>query len=275
MDSVKCLLFQLLCYAVNTHEPCKYFLLYSNVEGVWDRQFCVHLFSGIGKKVGWEAKPSEGHLDALLRSTVLNHLGYYGDESILKKAAALFQAYSKDSSSLAPDLRGIVLNLAALSGDRSTYDDMWKLRNEAALQEEKSRILYGLTSFTQPELLEETLNRSLTDEIRMHETVSLITMVSSNNVGRKLAWQFVKDNWSELDKRYGEGGFALMRLVGITSQFTDLEMRADVDRFFTDHPTPGAERTISQSLERISLNNAWLKANGQEMDEWLSQKMQI
>ena len=136
-------------------------------------------------------------------------------------------------------------------------------------------LLYGLTSFTQPELLEETLNRSLTDEIRMHETVSLITMVSSNNVGRKLAWQFVKDNWSELDKRYGEGGFALMRLVGITSQFTDLEMRADVDRFFTDHPTPGAERTISQSLERISLNNAWLKANGQEMDEWLSQKMQI
>ena len=42
-------------------------------------------------------------------------------------------------------------------------------------------------------------------------------------------------------------------------------MREDVERFFTDHPTPAAERTIRQSLERIRINIAWLERNRAEL----------
>ena len=38
---------------------------------------------------------------------------------------------------------------------------MWQLRADTPLQEEKVRFLYGLTSFEDKALLEETLNRSL------------------------------------------------------------------------------------------------------------------
>jgi len=96
----------------------------------------------------------------------------------------------------------------------------------------------------------------------------VIGLTANNHQGRNLAWQFLKDNWAELDRRYGEGGFALMRLVSITSGFTTLEMREDVEKFFTDHPARGAERTIRQSLERIQLNHAWLERNRKELSDW-------
>jgi len=85
-----------------------------------------------------------------------------------------------------------------------------------------------------------------------------------------MAWEFLKSNWDELDRRYGEGGFGLMRLVSIVSGFTTEEQREDVERFFTEHPVPSADRTVRQALERIRLNAAWLDRNRSEVAEWLA-----
>jgi aminopeptidase N len=89
--------------------------------------------------------------------------------------------------------------------------------------------------------------------------------VAANNKGRSLAWDFLKEQWEEFDRRYGGGGFGLMRLVAITNAFTGDAMRADVADFFDAHPTPAAERTIRQALERIQLNTAWLNRNRSEL----------
>ena len=253
--------------------------LSSNMGGmetlVWEESFnngfqafSRSIMKETGKKIGWDPKPGEGHLDTLLRSTVLNHLGGANDEDTLREAAARFAVYTQDPANVSPDIRGIVFGMAAKRGDRSTYDAMWEMRTAATMQEEKVRFLYGLTGFEQPELLQETLDRALGDEVRAHEAVSVIGLTAGNHQGRNLAWQFLKDNWAELDRRYGEGGFALMRLVSITSGFTTLEMREDVEKFFTDHPARGAERTIRQSLERIQLNHAWLERNRKELSDW-------
>ena len=230
--------------------------------------FSRSIFQQVAAQIGWDARPDETNMDALLRSTVLSHVGSNNDEDALREAAARFTAYTGDPGSVSPDIRGIVFRLAAKRGGRSEYDAMWQLRADTPLQEEKVRFLYGLTSFEDKALLEETLDRSLGDEVRVHDTVSVITMVAGNTLGRDLAWEFLKDNWEELDRRYGEGGFAIMRLVGIASAFTTLEMHDDVERFFTDNPAPGAARTISQSLERIRLNAAWLDRNRDELAGW-------
>ena len=230
--------------------------------------FSRSIFQQVAEQVGWDAKPDETNMDALLRSTVLSHVGGNDDENALREAAARFAAYAEDPSGVSPDIRGIVFRLAAKRGGRAEYDAMWQLRADTPLQEEKVRFLYGLTSFEDRALLEETLNRSLGDEVRVHDTVSVITLVAGNTQGRDLAWQFLKDNWPELDRRYGEGGFAIMRLVGIASAFTTLDMHDDVERFFTDNSAPGAARTISQSLERIRLNAAWLDRNRDELAGW-------
>jgi aminopeptidase 2 len=96
-----------------------------------------------------------------------------------------------------------------------------------------------------------------------------VSAVASNRHGLDIAWDFVKDNWAEFDRRYGEGGFGLMHLVSLTSMFTTEERREDVQRFFTDNPVPGAERAVRQSLERMSLNIGWIDKNRDDLASWL------
>ena len=234
------------------------------------RSSCRDLFGPAARKAGWDARPGDGHLDALLRSTVLSQAGVYGDQETIDQAGSRFRGYLEDHGTVHPDLRGVVLSLAAQSGDRNTYDRMWQLEGETSLQEEKIRVLVSLSRFTQPELLQETLDRSLTDAVRSQDTISVVTAVASNPGGRQLAWDFVKDQWEEFDRRYGGGGFGLMRLVSVCGNFTTADHLADVEDFFESHPAPAAERTIRQAKERIRLHISWLDRNLEELSQWFS-----
>ena len=100
--------------------------------------------------------------------------------------------------------------------------------------------------------------------------MSLVIGVAVNRIGGDMAWEFIKNNWDEFNRRYGAGGFAIMHLVSIIGRFTTLEHADDVEAFFAEHPAPGAQRTIQQALERIRINARWLEVRGAEAGEWLS-----
>ena len=229
------------------------------------RAFGRRLFAPAAQRSGWEPQLGEGHLDSLLRSTVLSQAGAYGDAEVIAQAQGLFDAYQRDPANVRPDLRGVVFSLVAQEGDRATYDRIWELERSAELHEEKIRMLMSLARFQQEDLLRETLDRALTDDVRLQDTIFVVSAVAANNRGRNLAWDFLKEKWDEFDRRYGSGGFGLMRLVAITNAFTSNEKRDDVAAFFEAHPTPAAERTIRQALERIALNVAWLERNRGEL----------
>ena len=236
------------------------------------QSFARGLFQGIVQRVGWDARPGEGHLDSILRGTVLGQMGAYDDPQVLEEAVGRFQRFLEAPASLHPDLRGVVFALAAQGGDRAIYDGLWDLERKADLHEERVRLLGALTRFRDRGLLQETLDRSLSNEVRSQDTVMVLVSVAGNRHGRDLAWSFIKANWSELDRRYGRGGFAIMRLVGITGAFSTPDMAWDVEEFFKSNPTPSAQRTIQQSLERIRLNVKWLERNRQELAEWFADR---
>ena len=97
--------------------------------------FARELFAPAVQRTGWDAKPGEGHLDALLRTTVLSQAGSYGDPNVLDQAKARFAEYIEDPGALHPDLRGVVLSLTGQTGGRATYDQLWQLEKDAQLQE--------------------------------------------------------------------------------------------------------------------------------------------
>jgi puromycin-sensitive aminopeptidase len=232
--------------------------------------FARDLFHPAAQRMGWEARPGEGHLDALLRSTVVGQAGSYRDPEFLEGAKERFAWFLRDPANVHPDIRGVVFSLAGQGGGRDTYDTLWEQEKRATLQEEKIRLLSALTRFSHRDLLQETLERSLSADVRSQDTITVVTGVAANRHGRELAWEFVKGRWAEFDRRYGGGGFGLMRLVSTCGSFTDEAKLADVEAFFRDHPAPAAERTIRQSLERIRLNIKWLDRNAQGLAAWFA-----
>ncbi len=250
--------------------------LAANLGGIdrllWDapyydrfREFALGIFRPIGAGVGWDEAEGEGPRTPLLRSTALGQLGGYGDESTLAEAARRLGQYVDDAANVRPDIRSIVFSLAAKQGDGGTYESLWNLKRGAPSQEEEVRLLAALTQFEQPGLVRDALERSLGDEVRSQDTITMVVRAAGTRTGRDLTWEFVKENWGEFDRRYGDGGFQIMRLVSITSGFTTRERLEDVERFFRDNPTPSADMSIRQSLERVRLNVAWLERNAAEL----------
>ena len=235
------------------------------------RGFARGLFADAAAEVGWDARAGEEHLDALKRSTVLGQFGGYGDEATLAEAKRRFDAHLDGAGALHPDLRGVVFGLVAQQGDRGAYDTLWDLERRAEMSEEKMRLLGALTRFQDRDLLTDLLTKALNpEEVRIQDAVLVIAQTAGNLEGRDLVWDFIRENWAELDRRYGKGGFAITRMVGITGGFTKPEREAEVAAFFEANPAPSAARTIQQSLERIRLNAAWLERNAGPVGEWLA-----
>ena len=245
-------------------------LVYTEPVHTSYQRFGRELFGPAARRAGWEPRPGEGHMDALLRTTVLGQAGSYEDPEILGQAADLFQRYLADHDAVHPDLRGVVFALAGQGGGQSAYDQLWDLEERTELQEEKVRLLLALTRFQEPGLLDQTLERALSARVRTQDSITVVAGVAANPKGRAAAWEFVKANWAEFDRRYGGGGFGLMRLVSICSHFTTQERIDDIERFFADHPAPAAERTIRQALERVRLNVHWLEQNRNDLIGWFS-----
>ena len=227
------------------------------------------LYQPIAQHVGWDEQPNEGHLQLLLRSVALGQAGAYGDEAVISEAKSRFAAYLDNPASLDPNLRAIVYGLVAQTGDASTFETIRQLARDADLHEEKIRLQASWARFTDPTILKQALDLTLSDEVRSQDTVLLVTAFAGNKDARALTWAFIKDNWAEFDRRYGGGGFAVMRLVSATGGFTRQEERNEVEAFFKEHPAPAATRTIQQSLERIGLNIRWLERNRADLAEWL------
>ncbi len=233
------------------------------------RSYARAIFAGAAATAGWEPALDEGHLDALRRSTVLGQAGGYGDAAVRAEALARFRRFVNEHASLRPDLRAVTFSLASAQGGREVYDALWALYHEAPLHEEKMRALSALTRSDDPALLDELLVRAMGEEVRSQDTPAVLVLTAANPKGRDRTWRFVQDNWKEIDRRYGKGGFAITRVVGITGGFTSTGRHDEVKAFFEANPAPSAARTIQQSLERIRLNTRWLERNAEAVGEWL------
>ena len=236
------------------------------------RAYARSLFARIAAQVGWDAQPGDGHLESLRRSIVINQFGGYGDEGTLAEALARFRRHASGEQTLVPDMRAAAFGLASQQAGRDVADALWRLYDAADLHEEKVRILGALTRTRDSGLLADLLDRSLSDHVRSQDTPIVLIQAGASPDGREQTWRFVQDNWGELDRRYGKGGFAIMRLVGIAAGFASAEREAETREFFEVHPAPSAARSIQQSLESIRLNTRWLELNAETAAAWLASR---
>jgi tricorn protease interacting factor F2/3 len=215
-------------------------------------------------KLGWDAKTDEPHTNKLLRSFVLGALGRLDDYEIILEANKRFSSYLKNPSSLDPDIQEAVFSIVAWSGNSTTYKKLLNLYKKATTQEEKIRFLSALCSFKDERLLKNTLDFSQSSEVRSQNMHMPIMKVAANPYGKKILWPWLKKNWRAIRKKVGPGSPLLNRIVASISSVSDASMEKEIRRFFQRNPTPGTERTLEQTLERIRIHTALLQRMRQE-----------
>jgi len=213
----------------------------------WLRQYLTPAM----KDVGYEPKPGERDEQRTLRSRLFDALGYDArDPETLEEARTIADKALADPASIDTEMAGGAFALAALNGDSAFYDRVMAATKNPKSPELYYTYLFTLPRFSDPKLLQRTLDFAISPEVRSQDSLRVITTVMRNPAGRDLAWDFVRSHWDAVAK--AGGPFASAAVVGATSVFCDTGMRDQVMEFFSTHKVAAAERTYKQSIERIN-----------------------
>ena len=233
----------------------------------WLRQYLNPMM----KDLGWDPKPGESNEQKTLRARLLNSLGYDArDPEALAQARKIADKALDDPSSVDHELAGGAFRLAALNGDQAFYDRVKTALKNPKSPEEYYWYLSTLPQFSDPKLLQQTLEFAISPDVRSQDALGVITSVLGNPAGEKLAWDFIQSHWDAIQK--SGGPFASAQVVGATSTFCDAHMRDQVADFFAAHKVEAAERTYRQSIERIN-NCVDLKSQQEpQLASWLGEQ---
>lgn len=131
------------------------------------------MFGFLYRKLGWDPKQGESHLDAMLRGEILTALALFGHDGTLTEASTRFHAFLEDRNTplLSPDIRRVSIELILMfsppyfqcksalmlddglqavyvavmqkvsQSDRSAYESLLRIYRETDLSQEKTRIL--------------------------------------------------------------------------------------------------------------------------------------
>lgn len=230
-------------------------------------KYALSLFGPLVNKMSWNPKNNESHSDIFLRNLALSQSAHYGDIKIINEAKILFK--KKDISPIRVDIRGVVYGIIAANGNIKEWNLFEKLYKKEQFNEEKERIARALSSFRDKKLLLKTLKLALSSNVKNQDTPFIIANIWANKYGQDITWKFIKDNWKEIVKNYGEGGHFLSRLLSPLGNHTTLKDLKNIKAFFSKNIAPGAERTLIQSYEKIESNIAWLKDDKKSIKNWL------
>ncbi|NXL31926.1 AMPE aminopeptidase, partial [Glaucidium brasilianum] len=226
---------------------------------------------------------SGGHLERLLRASVLDFACSMNDTESLNNASQLFEQWLQGKIgknipvlflyfSIPANLRLLVYRYGMQnSGNESSWNYMFKKYQETSLAQEKEKLLYGLASVKNTTLLDRYLkyiyNTSL---IKSQDVFTVLRYISYNTYGKTMAWDWIRLNWQYLVDRFTINDRNLGRIVTITQNFnTELQLW-QMENFFEKYPNAGAgELPRSQSIEQVKNNIEWLKVNKEEIRMWI------
>lgn len=223
------------------------------------RDYAINYFRKILFNIGWDPRKSDKHTDALLRVFVISTLGKMNDEEVTEEALRRYKKFLKFPNLLSPDLVEPICSIAAWNGNAKTYAELKKLYMNAKTMEEKLRFLGAMSGFQDKKLLLKSLDFSQTSEVRSQNMRVPIMKVAANPYGDKVLWPWLKKNWKKLNKKVGHGNPLFNRIVASISSVADDSMEKEIKQFFKKNPTPGTERTQTQTLERIRINSKFLR----------------
>ncbi|VEU39903.1 unnamed protein product [Pseudo-nitzschia multistriata] len=236
--------------------------MYSNFT-----KFAKKLVLPLVDKVGWEAKPEDGHLTSLLRGLMINLLCKFcsDDANVAQEAnnkcVAFFEDPIENAKVLSPDIKEYVFMIYLKNGGQKEYDTVKAYYNVAKDNAERKLVLNSLGSIGDPKLKLETLDWTTSGEIKLQDFFYAIGSVSiSGKEGRTITWEYFQEHHERLKGMVGTANPSLMDacIVYSCGRFASLEKADEVEAFFKENEYPKNERRIAQMIEAMRANGKLL-----------------
>ena len=113
--------------------------------------------------------------------------------------------------------------------------------------------------------------------IRKQDGSTVISSVARNQIGRDIAWNWLRNEWNRISAHFGaRRGKTIGRVVkAISSDFnTPLKLK-ELKEFYADHELElgSAKRNTLISIQNVKANVKWMKDNYHMISDWLKSKI--
>jgi len=248
------------------------------------RSYLATALQPLLNKLGFEERPGEDFLSEKLRISLLAALCGQGNQQCTEFSIYLLDEWMSypdpDSSSPIPtSLQSTLLCTGIAAGNLTHWDFLWQRYLNSNNANEKAKIMGALACTKEIWLLQRYLDMALDENsgVRKQDGYRVVTGVSKNTVGRYLAWNWLRQNWSRISQYYDTAiSSAVGRMItAVAADFnTEFEL-AELEAFIAEHENElgSAGRSAKQMVESTKANIAWTANHYQTIVDWLQTQL--
>jgi puromycin-sensitive aminopeptidase len=215
-------------------------------------------------KTGWDEKETDGHVDKLLRTSIIGLLAEFcsEDAEVLAEARRRFDGHWEEPSMLPSDYKTTIYKLILKSSTTSAeYDQIRQTYYDTNDNAERKFAMHSLGASKSRALKLRTLDWAVkSGDLKTQDFFYPISEVASNKEGTNIAWNYFKENLDLIKTKLAKASPSLMDAVIVSSirGFSTIEEADVVDSFFAANPVPSSARRIGQAVESIRSNGKFL-----------------
>jgi cytosol alanyl aminopeptidase len=219
------------------------------------------LYHARAVELGWQSQKGESDDTKQLRPGLLGLVADTGrDAAMIKQATALTWKWLDNHGAVEPELVGVVLEIAARSGNAKLFDRIHADAKKATERSERVRLLGTLGAFADPKLVNRAMTIAISDEFELREGLGLLRGGFEHPRTREAAYKFVVDNFDKILAKLPEPFRPYMAFTFVS--LCDDTRKPEFEKVFGPRISKldGGELAMKQALEALSLCSAARKA---------------
>jgi len=220
-------------------------------------------------RFGTERRRDEKPAVSYLRPELMRLLGQQaGDAGVREIAAGLAERYLGGDDRVDGALIPVALELTALDGDASLFDEFKRRFESAGAPADRGRYLSALGSFGDPDLRKTSLNYVLEGPLRPNELFSVPMAMMSDRDGRGEVFRWLTDNYTDIIDRLPEMAAGFMPMV---ASGCSAERLGEAETFFRaeERHSPAVERSLRRVADQVSDCVSLRRREGAAVSEYL------
>ncbi|KAI0974442.1 peptidase family M1-domain-containing protein [Xylaria arbuscula] len=235
--------------------------------------FVKDLVSERAHKLGWTFTDKDGHIEQQFKAMLFGAAGMAGDKEVIAAAKDMFAKYKTgDSSAIHPNIRGSVYGMALKYGGKEEYNNLVEIFKASTNTDERNTILRCLGRGKDPELIQRTLDLTLSNDVKNQDIYLPTSGLRSHAEGVEVLFNWLTEKWPEISKRLSGNPSILGSMVTIcTSSFTKPEQLQKVETFFKDIDTKSFDQPLAQSKDAIRSKISWLARDRDDVATWVKE----
>jgi aminopeptidase N len=206
--------------------------------------------------LGWDPKPGESPTARIVRRKLVEHLGEWGEPSVVSEARRRFARFVADRDSLDAEQQTLVLAIVAQNADQAAFDQLHAVARSAKNETEVRRFYGALADVRDPKLVQQTLEILMSPEIPP-QAASMrgrtITAMAPNNP--QVVWQFYQAHVNELQGSQSEFQRALS-IANVPSSFWNAAPLTELEAFVKAHERGAPQQFVARAMERARFSLA-------------------